>query len=113
MGKCQQTQSRRQLARLSSDNKYDDKAEMCSTRKKRHVSIVVSCIIRKHYSNSARLLLQVSFLGAFVSGASSGACSTVLFQPFDVVKTRLQENAAFGQSTQQRLPYFSCAFVLY
>ncbi|EFX71442.1 hypothetical protein DAPPUDRAFT_327070 [Daphnia pulex] len=53
---------------------------MCSTRKKRHVS----------------------FLGAFVSGASSGACSTVLFQPFDVVKTRLQENAAFGQSTQQR-----------
>lgn len=39
------------------------------------------------------LNFKVSFLGAFIAGASSGGCSTVLFQPFDVVKTRLQENA--------------------
>lgn len=27
---------------------------------------------------------------AFVAGALSGTCSTLLFQPFDLVKTRLQ-----------------------
>jgi hypothetical protein len=76
---------------------------MNSTQKKRHV--IITWIVFGQDNITIRfVLLQVSFLGAFISGASSGACSTVLFQPFDVVKTRLQENAAHltNKSTQNR-----------
>jgi len=40
---------------------------------------------------------------AFVAGSLSGTCSTVLFQPLDLVKTRIQ------QQQQQRLPAVSAA----
>ena len=40
---------------------------------------------------SFRFFFQLMSLGkAFVAGALSGTCSTLLFQPFDLVKTRLQ-----------------------
>jgi len=39
---------------------------------------------------------NASLAGAFFAGAASGCCSTVLFQPFDVVKTRQQECVAGG-----------------
>ena len=43
-----------------------------------------------HISNFL-ISLQPSSLGkAFIAGALSGTCSTLLFQPFDLVKTRLQ-----------------------
>jgi hypothetical protein len=63
MAKCQQTQSRRQLARLSSDNKYDYKAEMCSTRKKRHVSLyLLGHVLLK----SITATQQDSFIAGFI-----------------------------------------------
>ena len=34
--------------------------------------------------------LQTSLVKAFIAGSLSGTCSTLLFQPFDLVKTRLQ-----------------------
>jgi len=37
-----------------------------------------------------------SLAGAFSAGVFSGGCSTLLFQPFDVVKTRQQEKVATG-----------------
>jgi len=40
--------------------------------------------------------LKASLAGAFFAGAASGCCSTILFQPFDVVKTRQQECLATG-----------------
>jgi len=39
---------------------------------------------------------NASLAGAFFAGAASGCCSTILFQPFDVVKTRQQECLATG-----------------
>ena len=39
-------------------------------------------------------------LKSFVAGSLSGTCSTLLFQPFDLVKTRIQNaNFAFSTST--------------
>lgn len=39
-------------------------------------------------------LLQESLAKAFIAGSLSGTCSTLLFQPFDLVKTRLQVSPA-------------------
>lgn len=39
-------------------------------------------------------------LKSFVAGSISGTCSTLLFQPFDLVKTRIQNaNFAFSAPT--------------
>ena len=51
------------------------------------------------------LILRLSahpVVKSFISGSVSGFCSTVLFQPFDLVKTRLQEptNTLDKQRTQ-------------
>lgn len=50
---------------------------------------------------------QVMSLGkAFVAGALSGTCSTLLFQPFDLVKTRLQvERLSLSPAGKLRLGY--------
>ena len=43
---------------------------------------------------------------AFVAGALSGTCSTLLFQPFDLVKTRLQvERLSLSPAGKLRLGY--------
>jgi solute carrier family 25 protein 38 len=36
---------------------------------------------------------------SFLAGSLSGTCSTILFQPLDLVKTRLQSPLALGQTT--------------
>ena len=38
---------------------------------------------------------------AFLAGSMSGTCSTLLFQPLDVVKTRLQTAATCGSMTME------------
>lgn len=43
----------------------------------------------------AQYLNQRPVLKSFVIGAFSGTCSTLLFQPFDLIKTRVQ-NAQFS-----------------
>lgn len=52
---------------------------------------------------------------AFVAGASSGTCSTLLFQPFDLVKTRLQvEGVSLSPAGRLKLGYekgFVCIFM--
>lgn len=43
---------------------------------------------------------------AFVAGALSGTCSTLLFQPFDLVKTRLQvERLSWSPAGKLKLGY--------
>ena len=43
---------------------------------------------------------------AFVAGALSGTCSTFLFQPFDLVKTRLQvEGISLSPAERLKLGY--------
>lgn len=44
------------------------------------------------------LLEQHPVLRSFLAGSLSGTCSTLLFQPFDLVKTRIQ-NANFALNT--------------
>lgn len=43
-----------------------------------------------HLRDALVVKFQSSVLGAFVAGSLSGTCSTILFQPLDLVKTRLQ-----------------------
>ncbi|OWF39897.1 solute carrier family 25 member 38-B-like [Mizuhopecten yessoensis] len=38
-------------------------------------------------------------LKSFLAGTVSGSCSTLLFQPLDLVKTRIQTSVAFGSPT--------------
>ena len=54
-----------------------------------------------------RFFFQLMSLGkAFVAGALSGTCSTLLFQPFDLVKTRLQvERLSLSPAGKLRLGY--------
>ena len=40
-----------------------------------------------------------SVMKAFLARSLSGTCSTVLFQPLDLVKTRLQTNIQLGSAT--------------
>ena len=40
--------------------------------------------------------IQSPLLKSFLVGTFSGTCSTVLFQPLDLVKTRLQTPIAIG-----------------
>ena len=56
---------------------------------------------------SFRFFFQLMSLGkAFVAGALSGTCSTLLFQPFDLVKTRLQvERLSLSPAGKLRLGY--------
>lgn len=66
-----------------------------------------------HISNFL-IYLQPSSLGkAFIAGALSGTCSTLLFQPFDLVKTRLQvDNSALSPAGRLRIGYeFTDLFV--
>ncbi|KAF0290805.1 Mitochondrial glycine transporter [Amphibalanus amphitrite] len=44
------------------------------------------------------LLFQSPLLKSFLAGSFSGSCSTVLFQPLDLVKTRLQASVLRGNS---------------
>ncbi|GJQ71927.1 hypothetical protein Trydic_g3036 [Trypoxylus dichotomus] len=46
-------------------------------------------------SNIKGLLTNYPILKAFMAGSFSGTCSTLLFQPLDLVKTRLQNPANF------------------
>lgn len=48
-------------------------------------------------SPSKKEHVKVSLIITFCGGAGSGACSTLLFQPFDVVKTRMQEQSISHQ----------------
>lgn len=50
---------------------------------------------------------NASLAGAFFAGAASGCCSTILFQPFDVVKTRQQECLATGAKRRTMLYTFT------
>ncbi|GFN78196.1 solute carrier family 25 member 38 homolog [Plakobranchus ocellatus] len=44
------------------------------------------------------VLVKSPFVKTFVAGAFSGTCSTVLFQPLDLVKTRLQKSVNIGKN---------------
>lgn len=46
-------------------------------------------------------------LKSFISGAISGSCSTILFQPLDLVKTRLQNARHFGSSQYGMVTIFT------
>jgi len=50
---------------------------------------------------------NASLAGAFFAGAASGCCSTFLFQPLDMVKTRQQECVATGAKRQTMVYTFS------
>lgn len=41
-------------------------------------------------------VLMSPLIKSFMAGAFSGTCSTILFQPLDLVKTRLQKSVNFG-----------------
>ena len=40
--------------------------------------------------------LQSPVVKSFLAGSFSGTCSTIIFQPLDLVKTRLQSPVALG-----------------
>ncbi len=65
-----------------------------------HSTSLVPLISHDTTLNLSPLLTQHPMLKSFVAGSLSGTCSTLLFQPFDLVKTRIQNaNFAFSTST--------------
>lgn len=48
------------------------------------------------YSSTMDLVQTYPFLKSFLAGSVSGTCSTLLFQPLDLVKTRLQNASRRG-----------------
>jgi len=49
-------------------------------------------------TSNMNLSLQSPVVKSFIAGSLSGTCSTIIFQPLDLLKTRLQSPLAIGQS---------------
>lgn len=54
-------------------------------------------------SKKGEMARESSLLGAFVAGSLSGTCSTILFQPLDLVKTRLQTQSLSAANGVRRV----------
>ncbi|XP_005089247.1 mitochondrial glycine transporter A isoform X2 [Aplysia californica] len=53
-------------------------------------------VVADYKSTSMDTILSSPLVKSFMAGAFSGTCSTVLFQPLDLVKTRLQKSVNLG-----------------
>ncbi|XP_074647564.1 mitochondrial glycine transporter A-like [Tubulanus polymorphus] len=61
-----------------------------------------------HNKSTMEGLLSSPLVKSFLAGSFSGTCSTVIFQPFDLVKTRLQSPVAIGSAPNSMIATISC-----
>ena len=47
-------------------------------------------------TGQTKSVVPTSIINSFIAGAFSGTCSTILLQPFDLIKTRMQQSPSLG-----------------